>query len=112
MSILMDEFKHKTNDHWVKVINDAGVPCGPINKVSEVVSNPQVLARNMIAEMEHPNVPKLKTPGSPLKLTDSPAAIRRPPPLLGQHNDEVLEEQGFTPEQIADLRERGVIGTN
>jgi crotonobetainyl-CoA:carnitine CoA-transferase CaiB-like acyl-CoA transferase len=47
-----------------------------------------------------------------LKLTDSPATIRRPPPLLGQHNDEVLEEQGFTPEQIADLKERGVIGTN
>jgi crotonobetainyl-CoA:carnitine CoA-transferase CaiB-like acyl-CoA transferase len=79
--------------------------------VSEVVTNPQVLARNMIAEMEHPNVPNLKTPGSPLKLTESPASIRRPPPLLGQHNDEVLEEQGLTPEQIADLRERGVIGS-
>ena len=78
--------------------------------MSEVVTNPQVLARNMIAEMEHPNVPELKTPNSPLKLTDSPASIRRPPPLLGQHNDEVLVEQGFTPEQIADLRERGVIG--
>ena len=112
VSILMEDFKHKSTEHWVKVINGAGVPCGPINKVSEVVTNPQVLARNMIAEMEHPNVPELKTPGSPLKLTDSPASIRRPPPLLGQHNDEVLCEQGFSPDQIADLRERGVIGSN
>ena len=108
----MQEFKHKSTDHWVKLINDAGVPCGPINRVSQVVTNPQVLARNMIAEMEHPNVAELKTPGSPLKLTNSPAAIRRPPPLLGQHNDEVLAEQGFTSEQIADLKERGVIGAN
>ena len=56
----------------------AGVPCGPINKVSEVVTNPQVLARNMIAEMKHPNVPDLKTPGSPLKLTNSPARYPSP----------------------------------
>ncbi len=112
VGILMEVFKHKSTDHWVELINSARVPCGPINKVSEVVTNPQVLARNMIAEMEHPNVPELKTPNSPLKLSDSPASIRRPPPLLGQHNDEVLEEQGFTPEQIADMRQRGVIGAN
>lgn len=110
VGILMDVFKRKTTDHWVALINDAGVPCGPINRVSEVVTNPQVLARNMIAEMEHPNVPHLKTPNSPLKLSDSPAAVRRPPPLLGQHNAEVLGEQGYTPEQIAGLRARGVIG--
>ena len=110
VGILMEVFKHKSTEYWVELINGAGVPCGPINRVSEVVTNPQVLARNMIAEMEHPNVPNLKTPNSPLKLTDSPAAIRRPPPLLGQHNDEVLAEHGFTAEQIADLRARGVIG--
>ena len=107
----MEMFRHKSTEHWVKVINGAGVPCGPINKVSQVVTNPQVLARNMIAEMEHPNVPELKTPGSPLKLTESPAvpsAVRRP--CWVQHNDEVLAEHGFTAEQIADLRERGVIG--
>ncbi len=110
VGILMEVFKHKTTDYWVSLINQAGVPCGPINRVSEVVTNPQILARNMIAEIEHPNVPNLKTPGSPLKLSDSPASIRRPPPLLGQHNAEVLAEQGYTQEQIADLRNRGVIG--
>ena len=111
VGILADVFKGESTDHWVSLINQAGVPCGPINRVSEVVSNPQILARNMIAEMEHPNVPGLKTPNSPLKLSESPASIRRPPPLLGQHNAEVLAEQGYSAAQIADWQARGVIGS-
>ncbi|MCI0897643.1 MAG: CoA transferase, partial [Chloroflexi bacterium] len=71
----------------------------------------QVLARNMIAEVDHPNVPNLKFPASPLKLTDSPATIRRVPPLLGQHNEEILAEAGYSPEKIADMKERGVISS-
>ena len=110
VGILADYFKGQSTDYWVSLINQAGVPCGPINRVSEVVSNPQILARNMIAEMEHPNVPGLKTPNSPLKLSESPASIRRPPPLLGQHNAEVLAEQGYSAAQIADWQARGVIG--
>ena len=81
---LNEVFRQNTTDHWVGLIVEAGVPCGPINTVSDVVSNPQVLARNMISEVEHPNIPNLKFPSSPLKLTDSPATIRRVPPLLGQ----------------------------
>ena len=104
-------FAQNTTDHWVELIVEAGVPCGPINTVSEVVSNPQVLARNMISEVEHPNIPNLKFPGSPLKLTDSPATIRRVPPLLGQHNQEILDEAGYSPDKIADLKERGVISS-
>ena len=83
-------FAQKTTAHWVDLIVEAGVPCGPINTVADVVSNPQVLARNMIAEVDHPNIPNLKFPGSPLKLTDSPATIRRVPPMLGQHNEYIL----------------------
>ena len=104
-------FAQKTTAHWVDLIVEAGVPCGPINTVADVVSNPQVLARNMIAEVDHPNIPNLKFPGSPLKLTDSPATIRRVPPMLGQHNEEILEEAGYSLEKIADLKERGVLGS-
>lgn len=104
-------FATNTTSHWVDLIVEAGVPCGPINTVSDVVSNPQVLARNMIAEVDHPNIPNLKFPNSPLKLTDSPATIRRVPPILGQHNEEILAESGYSAEKIADLKERGVLGS-
>ena len=103
-------FATNTTDHWVGRIVEAGVPCGPINTVSDVVNNPQVLARNMIAEVDHPAIPGLKFPNSPLKLTDSPATIRRVPPSLGQHNEEILIEAGYPAEIIADLKERGVLG--
>lgn len=104
-------FQDKPVAHWVDVISDAGVPCGPINKVSDVVNDAQVLSRNMVVDMPHPNVPDLRVPNSPLKLTETPPSIRRPPPLLGQHNEEILQESGFSQEQIGRLREKGVIGS-
>ncbi|MCH8107870.1 MAG: CoA transferase, partial [Chloroflexi bacterium] len=104
-------FREKPVGHWVDLISDAGVPCGPINKISDVVNDPQVLSRGMIVDMPHPNVPDLKVPNSPLKLTETPPSIRRPPPLLGQHNDEILGEAGYSQEQIGQLREKGVIGS-
>ena len=64
----------------------------------------------MIAEMPHPDVPDLRVPASPIKLNESPAQIRRPPPGLGQDNDAILTELGFDPDGISDLKQRGVIG--
>ena len=65
----------------------------------------------MIAEIEHPNVPDLKIPNSPLKLSESPSSVRRPPPLLGQHNEEVLgDELGISEEELARLAAQGIIG--
>jgi crotonobetainyl-CoA:carnitine CoA-transferase CaiB-like acyl-CoA transferase len=75
-----------------------------------VVNDPQVLARGMIAAVPHPKVPDLRMPNSPLKLTETPPSIRRPPPCLGQHNQEVLAELDYSPQQIAELRRKGVIG--
>jgi crotonobetainyl-CoA:carnitine CoA-transferase CaiB-like acyl-CoA transferase len=110
VEILSGVFRTQPMAHWVEVIAGAGVPCGPINCVSQVVADPQVLARHMIASMAHPNVPDLRVPGSPLKLAETPPGIRLPPPLLGQHNAEVLAELGYTPEQIGALRDKGVVG--
>ena len=103
-------FKARTVAEWVEIIEQCGVPCGPINPVDAVVNDPQVNTRNMIAELSHPNVPDLRIPNSPLKLAETPPTIKRPPPLLGQHNDEVLGELGYDSEAIKGLKQRGVIG--
>ena len=110
VAALGDIFRQKSVAEWVDIIEACGVPCGPINAVDDVVKDAQVNARNMIAEVAHPNVPNLRFPNSPLKLGETPPEIHRPPPLLGQHNDEVLGELGFSAEAIDGLRARGVIG--
>ena len=107
---LNDIFGTNTVSHWVDKIGEAGVPCGPINQVSDVVNDPHVLYRDMIGSIPHPNIPDLRFPASPLKLTETPASIRRAPPLLGQHNDEVLGELGYGSDLISALRNKGVIG--
>ena len=103
-------FGDNTVSYWVDKISEAGVPCGPINQVSDVVNDPHVLSRDMISGIEHPNIPDLRFPGSPLKLTETPPTIRRAPPLLGQHNEEILNELVYNSESIDSLRDRGVIG--
>jgi len=110
VEVLSEVFRTKSTEHWVAVMTDAGIPCGPINRVSQVVNDPQVLSRNMLVEIPHPEVPDLKVPGSPLKLTATPPTIRQHPPLLGQHNEEILTAAGYNPEQISQLRNKGVIG--
>ena len=107
---LSEIFAKESTEYWVKLITGAGIPCGPINKVSDVVNSPQVQARGMVVEVPHPEVPNLRIPNSPLKLTASPPTIRRYPPLLGEHNDEILAAAGYDASQISQLRERGVIG--
>ena len=112
IQLLSDIFQTETVSHWVSKIEEAGVPCGPINRVSDVVNDPQVLSSNMVVEIPHPNIPDLKVPYSPLKLAETPPSVRRPPPLLGQHNEEILSELGYAAESIAKLRQKGVIGGN
>ena len=109
VSILSDHFRTRTTSEWVETIGNAGVPCGPINRISDVVTDPQVLARDMMVSIPHPQVPDLKVPGSPLKLTDTPPTVRHYPPSLGEHNEEVLAELGYGTEEIARFKEKGVI---
>jgi CoA:oxalate CoA-transferase len=82
----------KPTAEWQKLLDQAGVPNGPINSVDSVIKDEQVLAREMIVEVDHPVAGKLKMPGIPIKLSATPGAILRPAPTLGEHTEEVLRE--------------------
>jgi crotonobetainyl-CoA:carnitine CoA-transferase CaiB-like acyl-CoA transferase len=107
--LLTETLAAKGCAEWTDLLNAAGVPAGPVNTVPAALAQPQVAARDMVVEVEHPVAGTLKMLGSPLKLSAQPASIRRPPPVLGEHTDEVLAEAGYTPAQIAELRQAGVV---
>ncbi len=97
-------------ERWVEVLNAAGVPAGPVLDVAEVFRDPQVLARQMLVELPHPDLGVFRTTGVPVKLSRSPGRIERRPPLHGEHTDEVLLECGLERAEIEALRRAGAIG--
>ena len=108
--LLAERFKAKNCAEWQKVFDEAGIPNGPINTVDKVVSNEQVLAREMIVEVEHPTAGKLRLPGVPIKLSRTPGEIRKAAPVLGADTNSLLTQYlGLTDEEIALLREKLVI---
>ena len=90
--ILKPIFLTRASAEWLSALEEAGIPCGPINTLDKVFSMPQVEAREMLFEMEHSAIGKLALVGSPLKFSDSPVVYKLPPPRLGEHTDEVLKE--------------------
>ncbi len=108
--ILADAFQARTASEWVAYLNERGVASGPIYRLDEVFSDPQVRHQQMLVEMPHPVHGTVKMLGLPIKLTDTPGRIRRVPPLLGEHTDEVLAEAGYAPGEIDRLRDARVVG--
>ncbi|MGH7321721.1 MAG: CaiB/BaiF CoA transferase family protein [Candidatus Rokuibacteriota bacterium] len=95
--------------HWLSRLDGAGVPSGPINTYPETLADPHTLARQMVVDLTHPEVGPIKALGVPVKLSDTPAAVDRPAPLLGQHTAEILAELGVSPAEQRELTRRGVI---
>ncbi|MEW6661090.1 MAG: CaiB/BaiF CoA transferase family protein [Bacillota bacterium] len=108
---LVEAFSQRSTGEWLTILEEAGVPCGPINNIAQVVSHPQVRARNMIVEVEDPVTGRLPMAGNPIKLSNMPDPEVRPAaPALGQHTKEVLAELLVLPDQrLEDLRRQGVI---
>ncbi len=95
---------------WIGKLRTVGVPCGPINTVAEALNDPHTLARDMVRTVSHPAAGEFRMVGIPFRLKGTPATIRRPPPTLGQHTEEVLVgELGMSAERIAQLRAEKVI---
>jgi crotonobetainyl-CoA:carnitine CoA-transferase CaiB-like acyl-CoA transferase len=92
---LNEEIKKRTKAEWQQLLAEKGVPCGPVNTLDQLFQDPQTLAREMVVTMEHPKVGTLKLVGSPLKMSDTKVSYRIPPPLAGEHNDEILKEIGL-----------------
>ncbi|KAI9771625.1 MAG: hypothetical protein M1840_001840 [Geoglossum simile] len=109
-ALIEEETVKKTTQEWLSIFDESGMPYAAINDIQSTLSHPQVLARNMVAEIEHPACGPIKLVNTPVKYSFSSPSIRTPPPILGQHTDQVLGELvGLGGEEIKKLREEGVV---
>ncbi|HEV2780050.1 MAG TPA: CoA transferase [Actinophytocola sp.] len=95
---------------WMAMLGDAGIPAGPIRDYAQSCADPHTLAREMVVELDHPVEGRVRALGIPVKLSETPGRIRRPPPRLGEHTDEVLAAAGLSTDEIRSLRTGGVAG--
>jgi len=109
ISLLQEIIQSREADYWLGRFTEADIPCGPINFVDETLTDPQPLARGMIVELEHPLIGMVRSVGNPVHLSQTPVSYRRPPPLLGEHNVEILSSLGYSQEEIRALEAEGAI---
>jgi CoA:oxalate CoA-transferase len=108
--ILNEAMRQKNTDEWLREFDAIGLPCGPLNNIAQAAEHPQVLARRMLAEVEHPRIGRLKLPDTPVKLSRTPGGIKGPSPALGQDTYEVLSSLlGLSAEELDELAAAGVI---
>jgi formyl-CoA transferase/CoA:oxalate CoA-transferase len=109
LPILEQTLASRTAKEWLALLAQAGIPCGPIYAVDEALDDPQIQARRMIVELEHPMVGRVKSLAFPGMLSETPVTYRLPPPQLGQHTDEILEQLGYSSQEITQLHAIGAL---
>lgn len=110
ITMLDDLFSQAEISNWLGLLESIGVPCGPINSIDQVLEDPQVKARQMVIDVPHPSAGSIRMVASPLKIPTSPAVVRLPPPRLGEHTGQILQEiLGLDAHAIQDLRATQVI---
>lgn len=110
LEALGEVFAERDADAWLAELRAVGLPCGPINTVADVFDHPQADARDLALEAEHPTAGSVRTTGFPYHLSQTPAGVRQPPPLLGEHTDEVLADLlGYAASEVAELKEQGAV---
>jgi crotonobetainyl-CoA:carnitine CoA-transferase CaiB-like acyl-CoA transferase len=109
-SLLIEKLRARRRTDWVADLKRAGVPCGSVREVAEVLADPQLEAREMIATVDHITAGAMKVLGTPIKLSETPGAVRLAPPGLGQHTDRILQEEiGLSRDEIEMLRSSNVV---
>ncbi len=110
IAMLTEMFRSRDNETWLKILNAAEVPCAPIQTIDQVFAAPQVRHRDMLVKVEHPTAGSVRMAGIPVKFSATPASVRLPPPLLGQHTHEVLSSWlKMTDAEIDELKRKSVI---
>jgi len=109
-SFLEQTFLTKTRDEWFELLTEKDIPVGKVYTLDEVFSDPQVIHREMVVEVEHPTLGKVRQLGIVPKLSDTPGKVRNLSPLLGEHTAEILSGLGYTREEVDKLRQEGIIG--
>jgi crotonobetainyl-CoA:carnitine CoA-transferase CaiB-like acyl-CoA transferase len=108
--VVQEWVKARTVDEVIKECEDARVPCGPVQTVDSLLTDPQVLARDMAPPLDYPGLGVVHVPGIPIKMSQTPGCIQSPSPKLGEHNEEVYGGLlGFSPEKVAELKTKGVV---
>jgi crotonobetainyl-CoA:carnitine CoA-transferase CaiB-like acyl-CoA transferase len=107
--VIEEIFRSKTRDEWLQSLLKADVPAGPVNDMKELFSDPSIIHRKMLTYTDHPTLGRIKQIGSAMRFSDVNFRIRHPPPLLGEHTNEILKTLQFSDSQIAKLKEDGAI---
>lgn len=108
--ILDEAFLTKTSDDWIDLLKDADCICAPVATYEDLLNDPQVRANDYIVEVDHPTQGRLPVVGAPWRFSETPAEVAAAAPELGQHNEEILQELGYSWERIEELRSQGVLG--
>mgnify|MGYP001402049155 FL=1 len=107
--LLVERLKTRPAAEWLSKLKEAGVPCGGVRDLDELFNDPQIIERAMVVALDHPAAGLIRQLGVPIKLGDTPGAVRTPPPLLGEHTETVLRELGLSMEEVEHLRQSGAV---
>ncbi|KAK7031383.1 CAIB/BAIF family enzyme [Favolaschia claudopus] len=109
VEIMEEALMRHGRDYWLKRLTGRGVPFGPINNIRQTFEHPQAVARGVVTEVEHPRAGKIKLVAPAVSYNGEKMKVRRPPPWLSEHTEEVMEELGYSSEEVTDLRGKGII---
>src|SRR5229473_7757419 len=108
-ALLSAHFHTQPAEYWLSALEEVGVPCGPVNDMLQALADPQTIAREMVVEVEHSTLGKVKTLGLPIKFSATPGKVRTGAPLYGEHTGAILSAYGFGADEIAALEIEGAV---